>query len=153
MTRVPSDPIPETPEHRAAISERIKTQTGLDDAVLERLVRAFYETARRDEVIGPLFDGVHDWERHIARITAFWSSVALLSGTYHGQPLPAHVPLGLRGGHFERWLMLFERTAREVCTPAGADLLMEKARRIASSLEMGVAVARGELPVRQRRSA
>ena len=109
---------------------------------------AFYATARRYEVIGHLFDGVHDWEKHIAKITAFWSSVALLTGRYHGQPLAAHFPLRLEPLHFARWLVLFEQTARQVCTPEGSDYLMEKAHRIARSLEMGVAVSRGELPSR-----
>jgi len=95
-----------------------------------------------------LFDGVADWEKHIAKITTFWSSVGLLTGRYHGQPLAAHLPLPLEPLHFARWLVLFEQTAREVCTPEGVDYLMEKARRIARSLEMGVAVSRGALPPR-----
>ncbi len=89
---------------------------------------------------------MQDWEKHIAKITAFWSSVGLLTGRYHGQPLAAHFPLPLEPLHFARWLVLFEQTARQVCTPEGADYLMEKAHRIARSLEMGVAVSRGELP-------
>jgi len=120
----------------------------LDDATLERLLRAFYATAREDEVIGRLFDHVQDWETHIARITTFWSSVALMSGTYHGQPMAAHIPLDLHTAHFARWLVLFEATAREICTAQDADYLMEKARRIAQSLEFGCASHRGELPAR-----
>jgi hemoglobin len=115
---------------------------------LERLVRSFYARARHDEVIGHLFDGVRDWEKHIAKITTFWSSVGLLTGRYHGQPLAAHFPLPLQPTHFARWLVLFEKTARETCSAEGADYLMEKAHRIARSLEMGVAVSRGELPSR-----
>ena len=143
-----SAPVPENAERRAAITRDIQAATELDEAVPERLVRSFYETARRDEVIGHLFDGVHDWEKHISKITAFWSSVALLTGRYHGQPLAAHFPLGLEPRHFMRWLALFEKTAREVCSAAWADLLMDKAHRIARSLEIGVAVSRGELPFR-----
>ncbi len=139
---------PESAERRAAITREIQAATGLDEAVLERLVRGFYITARQDEVIGHLFDHVGDWEKHIAKITTFWSSVALLTGRYHGQPLAAHFPLPLEPVHFARWLMLFEHTARQVCTPEGADYLLEKAHRIARSLEMGVAVSRGELPSR-----
>jgi hemoglobin len=146
MTSPPGVPIPESPEHRAAITRRIQGATGLDEPTLERLVRAFYAMARRDPEIGPLFDDVTDWKTHIANITAFWSSVALLTGRYHGQPMAAHVPLPLEPRHFHRWLALFERTAREICTQEGADLLMEKARRIASNLALGVAVSRGELP-------
>src|SRR6478735_4409780 len=95
MVNPPSVPIPENAERRAAITRDIQAATGLDEAVLERLVRTFYATARQDEVIGHLFNGVHDWEAHIARITTFWSSVGLLTGSYHGQPLAAHLPLPL----------------------------------------------------------
>ena len=139
---------PENPERRAEATRRLMEATGLDDAILERLVRAFYARARRDPEIGAKFDGVHDWEDHIARITTFWSSVALMTGRYHGQPLPPHVKLDLHGPHFHRWLALFEETARETCPAQAVDYLMDKARRIAASLEMGVGVARGELPAR-----
>ncbi len=149
MDRPPSPPIPESAERRAAITRDIQMATGLDEVVLERVVRSFYATARRDEVIGHLFEGIQDWDEHIARITSFWSSVALLSGRYHGQPLAAHSPLPLAPPHFARWLALFEQAAREICTQKGADYLMERAQRIARSLEMGVAVSRGELPLRK----
>ncbi|MBS0559897.1 MAG: group III truncated hemoglobin [Proteobacteria bacterium] len=137
---------PETPEHRAAITRRIAAETGLDDATLETLVRTFYGRARADSVIGHLFDGVQDWEHHIATITDFWSSVGLMTGRYHGQPMPAHARLPLEPHHFARWLALFEETLDEVCTESGKAHLMDKARRIAASLEIGVAVARGVLP-------
>lgn len=145
---LPSRAIPETQERRAALSREIGIATGLDDAVLERLVRAFYSAAREDAMLGPLFDRVHDWEAHIAKITTFWSSVALMTGRYHGQPLAAHVPLQLQPQHFGRWLALFEETATSVCSPEAVTYLMEKARRIAQSLEFGSAVQRGELPGR-----
>jgi hemoglobin len=148
MTNPPSIPFPENAERRAAITSGIQAATGLDEAVLEHLVRNFYTTARQDAVIGHLFDHVQDWEQHITKIATFWSSVGLLTGRYHGQPLAAHFPLPLEPLHFARWLMLFEQTARQVCSPAGADYLMEKAHRIARSLETGVGVSRGTLPSR-----
>jgi len=118
--------------------------------LLERVVRAFYGTARQDPMIGHLFDGVEDWEAHIARITAFWSSVALLSGRYHGNPMGPHLKLPLESPHFARWLALFEQTTRDLCSEAGAALLIEKARRIAQSLQLGIEARRGMLPMRQR---
>ncbi|MGD0635277.1 MAG: group III truncated hemoglobin [Beijerinckiaceae bacterium] len=142
----PSMDLTERAERRAAITRDIQAATGLDEAVLEKLVRAFYGAARHDEILGPSFDGVLDWEKHIATITAFWSSVALLTGSYSGRPLAAHLPLDLQPRHFARWLALFERTARDVCPAEGAALLIEKAERIAKSLEIGAAVHRGELP-------
>jgi hemoglobin len=142
-------PIPESPEDRALSMRRIRDATGLDEAVLERLVRSFYKRARLDPEIGPRFKDVQDWESHIAKVTAFWSSVALMSGRYQGQPMAAHLPLELRGLHFVRWLALFEQTAREMCSEVAADYLMEKANRIAESLKTSTSIARGELPHRR----
>jgi hemoglobin len=148
MIAKPSMPFPENAERRAAISRSIQVETGLDEVVLERLVRTFYDAARRDPVLGPAFDGVSDWEKHIAKITTFWSSVALMTGRYHGQPVAAHFPLQLQPLHFARWLALFEENTRAVCTAGGAAHLMEKAHRIARSLELGMAAQCGELPNR-----
>jgi hemoglobin len=148
MANPPSVPFPEHAERRAAVTNGIQGATGFDEAVPGHLVRSLYATARRDEVIGHLFDGVADCEKHIAKSTTFWFSVGLLTGRYHGQPLAAHFPLPMEPPHFARWLVLFEQTARQVGTPEGADDLMEKAHRIARSLEMGVTVSRGGLPSR-----
>lgn len=133
-----SAPIPEGPARRAAIGREVTARTGLDPAVIERFLRAFYGAARADGLLGPAFAGVADWEHHIARITRFWCSVALMTGDYHGQPMQAHAHLALTPGHFARWLALFERVARAELTEAGAELMLDRARRIARSLEMGL---------------
>ena len=146
----PSISFPETPERRAEIARQIQAATGLDELLLERVVRAFYGTARQDPVIGHLFDGVQDWEAHIARITSFWSSVALMSGRYHGNPMAPHLKLPLEQTHFVRWLTLFEQAVLDLCSETGGNLLLEKARRIAQSLQFGVEVKRGVLPTRGR---
>lgn len=129
---------PETPERRAALSQRLRAATSLDEATLEAFLRAFYGAARQDPLLGAAFAGVADWEAHIARLTQFWSSVALMTGTYHGQPMQAHAHLRLGAAHFARWLALFEETAAACLSPAGAAHLTERARRIAASLEMGL---------------
>ncbi|WP_245906359.1 group III truncated hemoglobin [Teichococcus aestuarii] len=131
---------------RMAAAPPAPCPAGLDEAMLERLLRAFYAEARRDRLLGPLFAGVTDWEAHIARLRDFWSSVALMSGRYHGQPMAAHAAMELRPEHFAQWLSLFGQTAEAVCGPAAAAYLMERAHRIARSLELGMAVHRGELP-------
>src|SRR5690242_8598698 len=114
--------------------------SGLDEALLERVVRRFYATAREDALLGPVFARVADWEAHVGRIVAFWSSVALRSGRYRGQPMEAHLPLGLAPAHFARWLALWEENARTLCPPEGAALLVDRARRIAESLQHAIAV-------------
>ncbi len=134
----PSDPIPEGPERRAALTADVMARTGLNPEAIEDFLRAFYGAARIDALLGPSFEGVADWEAHIATITRFWCSVALMTGAYHGQPMQAHAHLALTPAHFSRWLALFEATARAHFTGAGADHLMERARRIARSLEYGL---------------
>ncbi len=120
----------------------ITARTGLDEQVLTDLVHAFYDKVRADDVLGPIFAArITDWTPHLARMVAFWSSVALMTGRYHGKPVPAHTPLPVQGAHFDRWLALFRDTAHEVCTPAGADHVIARAERIARSLRMAVAQA------------
>ncbi len=143
------------PDRDAMIAD-IVARTGIDEAMIERLVRGFYERARQDPLIGPIFmDHVDDWESHIGRMCAFWSAVALMSGRYHGQPMPKHMPLPIDTPHFNRWLELFAQTARELCPPAAAEHFLERAHRIADSLEFGIAVQKGEIrskPVRPKSS-
>jgi hemoglobin len=130
---------------RDLIIADIIERTGIDEAMIERLVRAFYDRARRDTLIGPIFENkVHDWEGHFSRMCAFWSSVALMSGRYHGQPMVAHLPLPLDTPHFDRWLEIFGQTVRDVCPPPAAAHFLDRAHRIADSLELGIATRKGE---------
>jgi hemoglobin len=132
----------------------IVERTGIDDAMIERLVHTFYAKARKDPLIGPVFESkVERWDDHLARMCAFWSSVALMSGRYHGQPMVKHFPLPIDTPHFNRWLELFAETAREVCPPAAAAHFLERAHRIADSLELGIAAQKGELKPRSKRPA
>jgi hemoglobin len=134
------------PVRRAAITEAIQAETGINEALIDRLVRAFYARIQSDEVLGPIFNArITDWEPHLQRMIAFWSSVALMSGRYHGQPMQAHLRLPVHADHFDRWLALFESTAKDVCPPAAVTHFMERARRIADSLELGIAGQNGVL--------
>ena len=131
---------------RDRIMGEIVARTGIDAAMIERLVRTFYAGARHDPLIGPIFERhVRDWEAHFARMCDFWSSVALMNGRYHGQPMAAHLPLPIDTPHFNRWLELFAQAAQEVCPPAAAAHFIERAHRIADSLELGIAAQRGEI--------
>ncbi|HLY80922.1 MAG TPA: group III truncated hemoglobin [Caulobacteraceae bacterium] len=131
---------------RAAFAETVTRDTGIDEAMIERLIRAFYADIRADPMLSPIFAAViDDWEPHLAQMFAFWSSVMLMSGRYHGQPMVKHVPLPIGGEHFDRWLELFERAARRVCPPAAAEAFTERARSIGQSLELGIAAQRGQL--------
>ena len=141
MSETPS----EGAARRARIVSDVVSRTGIDEAMIERLVREFYGRARRDALIGPIFEThVPDWEDHIARICDFWSSVVLMTGRYHGQPMAVHLPLPVGGPQFARWLEIFTETANELCPPAAAALFIERAQRIAESLRLGIAAHKGE---------
>jgi hemoglobin len=129
---------------RAAITAEIVARTGIDEAMIECLVRAFYGKVRKDALLGPVFhERIADWELHLRRMCAFWSSVALMCGRYHGRPMEKHLLLPVDARHFDRWVALFGQTAREVCPPAAAEQFIARARRIAESLELGVAGQNG----------
>ncbi|EAQ04650.1 probable Sec-independent protein translocase protein [Pseudooceanicola batsensis HTCC2597] len=118
-------------------------RTGLSEAVLTDLVHGFYGKIRLDPVLGPIFaERITDWRPHLEKMVDFWSSVALMTGRYHGAPVPKHEGLPVIWAHFERWLELFRETAGEVCTPEGAVHVIERAERIARSLHMASQDAR-----------
>lgn len=115
-------------------------KTGIDEALIERLVRTFYARIRVHPVLGPIFNArIDDWELHMRRLCAFWSSVALGTGAYSGSPMQKHLRLPVDGRHFDIWLELFSATAREICPPVAAEHFIERAKRIAESLELAIA--------------
>lgn len=129
---------------RAAITAQIQAETGIDEAMIEALVRRFYTKVRDDEVLGPVFAAkIQDWEPHLQKMFAFWSSVSLMSGRYHGQPMVKHLPLPVDARHFDRWLALFAETAAEICPPEAAARFVLLSRRIGESLELGIACSQG----------
>lgn len=139
-----SDDLGSAQERRAAIMSQIQAETGIDEAMVERLIRSFYARVRDDAVLGPIFaEKVEDWEPHLQKMFAFWSSVALMSGRYRGDPMARHRPLPIDAEHFDRWLSLFAQTAREVCPQAAAERFILLSHRIAESLELGLANSRG----------
>ena len=125
---------------RDAATARIQAETGIDEAMIDALVEGFYARVRDDGLIGPIFaERIADWAPHLVQMKLFWSSVALSTGVYQGRPMPKHLPLPIDSRHFNRWLELFRATARDLCPPAAADHFIERAERIAQSLELGVA--------------
>jgi len=131
-------------ERRAAIVALTQKETGIDEKMIERLIRGFYARVRKDPLLAPIFESrIPEWEPHLENMFAFWSSLTLQTGRYHGQPMAKHMPLPVDARHFDRWLTLFAETAKDLCPPAAAERFIERARRVAESLELGVAGANG----------
>lgn len=127
---------------------------GIDEDLVRAVVVTFYGRVRQDPVLGPIFEAaVEDWPDHFDRLSAFWSSLTLITGRYKGNPFEAHLKLPAIGpGHFRIWLGLFDQTLAELCTPAQAEVFRVRAERVAESLNLGLAIRRGEAPLPVRRS-
>jgi hemoglobin len=117
-------------------------EIGIDELYISRLVDCFYARVRTDALLGPIFERAIDdrWEPHLARLKAFWASVALNAGVYSGRPVPVHRRLdGVTCRHFERWLALFRETLTETApSPEAVEYFMLRAERIAASLQMAM---------------
>lgn len=110
----------------------------LTDQQLSDLVIRFYNLVRRDPELGPIFDdAVEDWDEHLEKLAAFWSSVMLSSGRYKGNPVAIHLAHADRitPELFERWLALWHEVTDEIVGPDAAAALQAKAERIAESLK------------------
>lgn len=105
------------------------------------LVDAFYVKVRADAVLGPIFARAipGDWQPHLEKMYAFWSSVMLTSGRYKGNPVSKHLALpGMTPELFTRWLALFDATCRELFDDDIAAAFRGKAERIAESLKLAL---------------
>jgi len=121
----------------------------ITEADISRLVPAFYDRVRKDEVLGPIFDrAIADWPHHLEKLEAFWSSVMLTSGRYKGQPMVAHLrhDAMMTPENFARWLALWQVVSGEVLAPGPAAAFRDKAARIAESLQLGIAFHRERSP-------
>lgn len=118
----------------------------IDQAMIETLVRTFYGRVRLHPRLGPIFEKAigADWEPHFAKLTSFWSSVMLSTGSYRGRPIPAHARLpDLQPDDFQIWLAIFTEVARETCPTGAAAAFIDKAERIAASMMLLLATERG----------
>lgn len=106
---------------------------------IEHFVRDFYRAVAQDDLLGPIFAGMHvNWPAHIDKLVDFWSWQLLGERGYEGNPLRAHEPVDrrfpFRTEHFERWLSLFDETVDERYAGPHADLARHRARRMAGAL-------------------
>lgn len=138
-----------------AMSQPIPSR--LDESRLAMLVDCFYDKVRTDPLLGPVFNPVVDnWDAHKVLMTSFWTTVALRTGHYRGNPLAKHQPLPIGAEHFQRWLGLWRETADEVLDVESAALMVGYAERIGYGMRVGLGLSghqRGResgVPIRAR---
>lgn len=117
------------------------TGNGINEQLIERLVRDFYARVRNDDRLGPIFESRigSDWEPHLQTMISFWSSLMLTTGKYSGRPLQKHLALKMvRPEDFDIWLRLFEESAVEIGGDRVAEAFLAKANRVAASFKMAM---------------
>lgn len=121
-----------------------RDSTELTEARLAALIDRFYDKVQVHPTLGPVFNAaVHDWPEHKALLTSFWSSVALGTRSYRGNPMARHRGHPIHAEHFDDWLALWRATADEVLDPEHARLVHDYAERIGRSLRYGLGLNDG----------
>jgi hemoglobin len=119
------------------VSARSRLRDIESRADCDRLVRAFYERALVDPLIGFIFTDIAklDLEAHLPKIASFWETVLLGAQSYRGGAFAVHAELHakveLRAAHFERWLQLWSSTVDELFAGERAELAKGHALRVA----------------------
>jgi hemoglobin len=119
----------------------IEKSAEITEESIRRLVDAFYVKVRADSALGPIFAAAipGDWQPHLEKMVAFWSSVMLTSGRYKGNPVVKHLVIpGMTPELFTRWLILFDATCRESFDDRVRAAFRSKAERIAESLKLAL---------------
>jgi len=115
--------------------------SSVSEETIRQLVDAFYARVRREPELGPVFETAipGDWQPHLEKMYAFWSSVMLTSGRYKGNPVMKHLAVaGMRPELFATWLKLFDETCTEMFDEAVSAVFRDKAERIAESLKLAL---------------
>lgn len=105
------------------------------------LVDSFYDKARNDELLAPIFDrAISDWEHHLPTMYQFWERLLLGSTDYSGNPFSKHIPLALENFHFDRWLELFNQTLDENFKGTKTEEAKRLANNIAGTFQLRMGI-------------
>jgi hemoglobin len=108
------------------------------------LVSSFYDKVRKDEVLGPFFEIIEDWDEHLEKLTDFWQSNLFLKTRYYGNPLEAHIKAdnandnSISELHFGLWLNLWFETIDRLFEGDIAQNAKQRARKMATFMNMSI---------------
>lgn len=107
---------------------------------IKKLVDAFYEKVRQDQLLAPIFnERIQDhWPQHLEKMYAFWQTVLLHQQAYQGSPFPPHAHLEINHSHFERWMELFTSTVDFLFEGATANDAKLKAGKMAEMFQIKI---------------
>ena len=105
------------------------------------LVNVFYTKIRKDELLGPIFNGhIPDekWPEHLNKLTDFWETNLFGIAKFKGNPSKKHIDVDKESGHtieqlhFGKWLQLWFETIDELYVGDVAIKAKESARKMAT---------------------
>lgn len=109
----------------------------IDRADVESLVNTFYKSVKADDMLKPIFNDIAkvDWEKHLPKMYAFWSSILLEERSYEGNPMLVHIKLSkiavMEQEQFETWMSLFTSTVDSLFQGPNASIAKMRAENIA----------------------
>lgn len=105
------------------------------------LVNRFYAKIRKDELLGPIFNGhisEEQWPEHLLKLTDFWETNLFGVSKFKGNPSSKHIKVdanleyNIEQNHFRRWLNLWFETIDELFNGELAARAKESARKMAT---------------------
>lgn len=105
------------------------------------LVNTFYAKIRKDELLGPIFNGhIPDekWPEHLSKLTDFWETNLFGIAKFKGSPSRKHVNVdmnmdySIEQTHFGKWLQLWFETIDELYEGDLARKAKDSARKMAT---------------------
>ncbi len=107
---------------------------------IKLLVNTFYDKVREDDLLKDIFNNViqDKWPIHLEKMYRFWQTILLEEHTYNGSPFAPHANLPINKTHFNRWLMLFNKTIDELFTGEKADEAKWRANKMAEIFQLKI---------------
>lgn len=112
---------------------------------IEIIIDSFYKQLLVDKTVGYLFTEIAkiNLETHLPALVDFWEDQLFGTNNYTGNPMRVHMHLHqkseLKDGHFNQWLMLFNKTVEDSYSGPKAHLIKERALSIATVMRIKIA--------------
>jgi len=113
------------------------------------LVDTFYTKVRANQLLGPIFENhIHDWPKHLDRLTDFWETNLFFLRKFKGNPLLKHQIVDAAAGHsineqhFGVWLNLWFETVDQLFHGEKAIIAKNRARSMGTFFHVNLFKAR-----------
>lgn len=116
---------------------------------ISEIIHRFYDQVKTDPEIGFFFSEVVpvNWDQHLPVMVDFWENIVFNTGSYKGNPMPAHMALhqksAMKAEHFNQWIELFTKTVDQLFEGSNATIMKQRALSIATVMQIKIANASG----------